>query len=102
MAYSPWGRKELDVTECTCTQFLFKGYEKYLHVCICLSLCPSIYGCFHTSPYLFKLMYDFPLLLSLSTFINLCFSPAHSVSMQTCPNTAMYVFKILMIAALKK
>ena len=102
MAYSPWGRKELDVTECTCTQFLFKGYEKYLHVCICLSLCPSIYGCFPTSPYLFKLMYDFPLLLSLSTFINLCFSPAHSVSMQTCPNTAMYVFKILMIAALKK
>ena len=89
MAYSPWGHKELDVTECTCTQFLFKGYEKYLHVCICLSLCPSIYGCFPTSPYLFKLMYDFPLLLSLSTFINLCFSPAHSVSMRTCPNTVL-------------
>ena len=87
MGYSPWGRKELDVTECT--PFLFKGYEKYLQVYIRLSLCLSIYGCFPTSPYLLKLIYDFPLLLSLSTFINLCFSPAHSVSMQTCPNTVL-------------
>ena len=92
MGYSPWGRKELDVTECT--PFLFKGYEKYVQVYIYLSLCPSIYGCFPTSPYLLKLIYDFPLLLSLSTFINLCFSPAHSVSMQTCSNTVLSNRKI--------